>query len=80
MERFFRSLKSEWVTEIGHKNFTDTRDEITDYIIGYYNRFRPHQYNGGLMPNESERKYLNKSKTVANLTWPLHSWIEFGRC
>ncbi|MFT6908233.1 MAG: putative transposase, partial [Oleiphilaceae bacterium] len=29
---------------------------------------RPHQYNGGLTPNESERLYWNDSKTVANLT------------
>lgn len=65
MERFFRSLKSEWVPEIGYKNFTEAKDEITNYIIGYYNRFRPHQYNGGLTPNESERLYDKNSKTVA---------------
>lgn len=68
MERFFRSLKSEWIPEVGYKNFTDARVEITDYIIGYYNSFRPHQYNGGLTPNKSERQYWNESKIVANLT------------
>ncbi len=68
MERFFRSLKSEWVSEIGYKNFAETRNEITSYIIGYYNQFRPHQYNGGLTPNESERLYDKNSKTVARFS------------
>ncbi|KFI12021.1 transposase, partial [Vibrio sp. B183] len=27
---------------------------------------RPHQYNGGLTPNESERLYWETYKTVAN--------------
>lgn len=35
---------------------------------GYYSETRPHQYNGGLTPNESERLYWNDSKTVANFT------------
>ena len=68
MERFFRSLKSEWIPEVGYKNFTEAKDEITAYIIGYYNQFRPHQYNGGLTPNGSERQYWNDFKPVAKLT------------
>ncbi|NBI52232.1 IS3 family transposase, partial [Photobacterium alginatilyticum] len=41
---------------------------ITQYITGYYSEIRPHQYNGGLTPNESERLFWNDSKTVANFT------------
>ena len=50
MERFFRSLKTEWVPN-----------------VGYYSQLRPHQYNGELTPNESERLYWLTSKTVASI-------------
>ncbi len=39
------------VSEVRYKSFNEARNEITEY----YNQFRPHQYNGGLTPNESER-------------------------
>ncbi len=66
MERFFRSLKTEWVPILGYRNFIEAQQEITRYIIGYYSQIRPHQYNGGLTPNESERLYWESSKTVTN--------------
>ncbi|WP_114987154.1 IS3 family transposase [Pragia fontium] len=66
MERFFRSLKSEWVPNCGYANFSEANMAITNYIIGYYSQLRPHQYNGGLTPNESERLFWENSKTVAN--------------
>ena len=58
------SLKSEWIPASGYGNFTEADKEITNYITGYYSETRPHQYNGGLTPNESERLYWNDSKTV----------------
>ncbi len=73
MERFFRSLKSEWVPKAGYRSFAEAQQEIIRYIIGYYSQLRPHQYNGGLTPNESERLYWDNSKTVANFSWPLQS-------
>ena len=54
MERFFRSLKMEWVPSPGYRSFTEARQKAIRYIIGYYSQLRPHRYNGGLMPNESE--------------------------
>ncbi|HEM7145688.1 TPA: DDE-type integrase/transposase/recombinase, partial [Providencia stuartii] len=66
MERFFRSLKTEWVPILGYRNSIEAQQEITRYIIGYYSQLRPHQYNGGLTPNESERLYWENSKTVTN--------------
>ncbi|MDQ5075472.1 IS3 family transposase, partial [Klebsiella variicola subsp. variicola] len=36
MERFFRSLKNEWVPVTGYRNFGDACHAITDYIVGYY--------------------------------------------
>lgn len=66
MERFFRSLKSEWIPSTGYSSFQQAKHSIIDYIIDYYSDTRPHSYNGGLTPNESERLYWKCSKTVAN--------------
>ncbi|HHA0036577.1 TPA: IS3 family transposase [Yersinia enterocolitica] len=66
MERFFRSLKTEWVPDNGYANFSEARTAITNYIMGYYSQLKPHQYNGGLTPNESERLFWKNSKAVAS--------------
>jgi putative transposase len=68
MERFFRSLKSEWIPEGGYGTPETARQEVNRYIMGYYSTFRPHQYNGGLTPDESERRYHATYKTVASFT------------
>ncbi|HFE6548850.1 TPA: IS3 family transposase [Salmonella enterica] len=68
MERFFRSLKNEWVPVTGYISFSDAVHSITDYIVGYYSALRPHEYNGGLSPNESENRYWKNSKTVASFS------------
>lgn len=73
MERFFRSLKTEWIPTVGDRSFAEAQQEITRYIIGYYCQLRPHQYNGGLTPNESERLFWLNSKSVANISCPLHT-------
>ena len=67
MERFFRSLKNEWVPATGYVSFSDAAHAITDYIVGYYSALRPHEYNGGLPPNESENRYWKNSNAVASL-------------
>ncbi|AUX71776.1 IS3 family transposase [Erwinia pyrifoliae] len=66
MERFFRSLKNEWVPVTGYVSFSDATHAITDYIVGYYSALRPHEYNGGLPPNESENRYWKNSNAVAS--------------
>ncbi|XYX41645.1 hypothetical protein WKI72_03025 [Candidatus Erwinia dacicola] len=38
------------------------------YITGYYSAIRPHWYNGGLTPNESERLYYLQSNAVASIS------------
>jgi putative transposase len=68
MERFFRSLKTEWVPTVGYKNFNEAKQAVIGYIMNYYNQTRPHTYNGGISPNESERRYRLSYKTVANFT------------
>jgi putative transposase len=48
------------------RNFSEASTAITNYIMGYYSQLRPHQYNGGLTPNESERLFWKNSKAVAS--------------
>ena len=61
MERFFRSLKSEWMPTLGYPSFAEAKHAIVNYIIGYYSQVRPHQHNDGLTPNFAEQKYWNES-------------------
>lgn len=68
MERFFRSLKTEWVPTKGYNSFSEAQSAIICYITGYYSAVRPHWYNGGLTPNESERLYYIQSNAVANIS------------
>ncbi|VTN55163.1 integrase catalytic subunit [Klebsiella pneumoniae] len=68
MERFFRSLKTEWVPVNGYAGKDEARQQINGYILNYYNSVRPHHYNGGLTPEESENRYHFYCKTVANIT------------
>jgi len=68
MERFFRSLKTEWIPEAGYASFEAAKHGITDYIVGYYSQFRPHTHNGGLAPNAAEKQYWIDYKTVAKKT------------
>ncbi len=67
MERFFRSLKNKWVPVAGYMSFNDSAHAITDYIVGYYSALRPHEYNCGLPPNESENRYWKNSNAVPAL-------------
>jgi len=61
MERFFRSLKTEWVPKTGYQNFHQAEQSIVNYILNYYRPTRPHQHNGGIAPLEAERIYWNAS-------------------
>ncbi len=68
MERFFRSLKTEWVPNIGYKNFDEAKDSIVKYIVGYYSQQRPHSFNNGLSPNQQEKNYQKAYKGVVNIS------------
>ena len=61
MERFFRSLKTEWVPSVGYSNFIEAERSITNYITGYYRSVRPHQHNNGKSPNEVEEIFWKTS-------------------
>lgn len=68
MERFFRSLKTEWIAETGYASFTEAKHGITEYITGYYSQLRPHAHNDGLAPNVAEKQYWDAQKSVAKMT------------
>ena len=68
IERFFRSLKSEWVPTTGYSSFKQAQASITQYIVGYYSPHRPHQHNGGLPLNKAEAKCNLVSYIVASFT------------
>lgn len=50
MERFFRSLKTEWIPKYGYKNPVIAKADVLRYITDYYNRVRPHSHNNGEPP------------------------------
>lgn len=50
MERFFGSLKSEWIPEQGYSDLHEAKSDIVRYLTHYYNRIRPHSYNNGQPP------------------------------
>lgn len=78
MERFFRSLKTEWIPDNGYANFSQASAAITNYITGYYSQLRPHQYNGGLTPNESERLFWENSKMALSKEFGLKVFATVG--
>ncbi|EHN0889246.1 IS3 family transposase, partial [Escherichia coli] len=53
--------ENEWMPVVGYVSFSEAAHAITDYIVGYYSALRPHEYNGGLPPNESENRYWKNS-------------------
>ena len=67
-ERIFRSLKTEWVPEIGYPNNAAAKQSVIEYMIGYYSDLRPHRHNDGLPANGAEKKYWSTKKPVAKNT------------
>lgn len=71
MERFFGSLKSEWVPKLGYEDLADAVDDLRDYIHDYYNVDRPHSHNEGVSPTKAEirfqlelNEWLNSNRQV----------------
>lgn len=55
MERFFRSLKTEWVPATGYVSLAQAQADFLRYLA-HYNRVRPHSANGYLTPVAWEAK------------------------
>ena len=60
MERFFLSLKMERVWQKEYANHSEATNDITDYIVGFYNSIRLHSKLGNLSPNAFERESTSK--------------------
>lgn len=45
MERFFRSLKTEWVPKKGYHSPAQAKADVLLYVNYHYNRIRPHSSN-----------------------------------
>ena len=55
MERVFRSLKTEWLSDNGYLNDQETERDVMRYIQ-YYNSYRVHSYNNYCTPIVAEEK------------------------
>lgn len=60
MECFFKYLKKEEVDRRKYSSLNDLKTSLFKYIEGFYNSVRPHSHNGGLTPNELERRFYSK--------------------
>ncbi|CAI8883505.1 transposase [Pseudomonas jessenii] len=56
MERVFRSLKTEWIPTVGYMTAQEAQRDISHYLMHRYNWIRPHQFNNGLAPAQSEKR------------------------
>ena len=54
-ERFFRTLKTECLTNWQDMTAEDVKRDIVDYIEMFYNSERLHSYAGYLCPNDYEK-------------------------
>lgn len=64
MERLFRSLKSEWIPKQGYDSLQAAQHDIGQYLMGYYNVYRPHQHNAGLSPVMAEKNLNSVSGNI----------------
>jgi putative transposase len=58
MERLFRSLKTEWIPTNGYATEHEAKKDIGNYLMEYYNEYRPHSYNSGLSPAVTEKSLI----------------------
>jgi putative transposase len=56
MERFFLNLKMERVWRREYANHQEAINDVTDYIVGFYNSRRLHSTLGYRPPNGYERE------------------------
>ena len=59
-ERFFLNLKMERVWQRTYANQAEAKNNVTDYIAGFYNCTRLHSVLGNLSPSAFERKMAAK--------------------
>ena len=60
MERFFNTLKQEFIHKEKFENLNDFGDRFKRYVNLWYNCQRPHSYNDYLTPFQKRFKILRK--------------------
>jgi transposase InsO family protein len=50
MERYFNTLKCELIYLFQFEKANELDTAVAEFAYGWYNRIRPHTYNGGLTP------------------------------
>ena len=60
MERFFLNLKMERVWQREYANQMEASKDVTEYIVGFYNRTRRHSALGNLAPIVYEKQFAAK--------------------
>jgi len=58
-ERFFRTLKTECLTNWRNMSAQEVRHDIVDYIEMFYNHERLHSFTGYLIPNDYEKSRVS---------------------
>ena len=53
-ERFFKSLKTEWIGDRVYRNPSEAKDSVFEYIEMFYNRQRRHETLGYVIPADFE--------------------------
>lgn len=56
MERLFRSLKTEWLPSTGYSSFKEAEQDVSFYLMTYYNWRRPRSHNDMQAPAVAEEK------------------------
>lgn len=56
-ESFFKFLKKECTNRRSYASFNDLKEDLFEYIEGFYNIRRPHSANNMLSPSEKEEVY-----------------------
>jgi len=64
MERFFLNLKMERVWRQDYANHAEANNDVTDYIVAFYNNVRLHSTLGNLSPNAYEQKMADEKQPI----------------
>ena len=51
-----------------YADFNIAASSITDYIVGYYNQYHPHQLKKGLSPESAEQEHYKTYNKVASFS------------
>ena len=56
MERYYNTLKAELINQYHFRTDRELNDAISQFAYEWYNKIRPHSYNGYLTPHEKRAR------------------------